>query len=225
MSQIEIAYLSRAKRGIALSSPDVQLALQWKRRGVPVHVVKRGIARAFDEWTRDEPPRGLRFAKATVEQAITAYVCTHPGSARAPSPEAAQDAPLGIAPVDPNTTVSERTLSGVTSCETSRQRLVSALSEVDEGRARAVIKAQIAVLNAPPPSWLSEPSYVVWNLVRAALLEGLERQLTDAERHGLRRSAQGSLRDIMAPDAALTHEAATFKRLLAAHFELSWLLA
>ena len=71
---IEQFVLSLKESGLSLSATDYDLIQQWENRGVPVHVVCRGIETGFIEFERTNPRQpsriNLNYLKVFIEDEI-----------------------------------------------------------------------------------------------------------------------------------------------------------
>ncbi len=70
---IEEDFVRRRGGALVLSTADWDLMWNWHQSGIPLRVVLRGIADAFEahahSWSRRQPVRGLRYCAAEVERA------------------------------------------------------------------------------------------------------------------------------------------------------------
>jgi hypothetical protein len=71
---IEEAFVERRGDPLMLSNADWTLIRRWRLAGVPLRVVLRGIADAFDarahSWARDRKVASLRYCESEVDQAF-----------------------------------------------------------------------------------------------------------------------------------------------------------
>lgn len=71
---IEQFVLSLKESGLSLSATDYDLIQQWEQRGVPTHVVCRGIESGFIEFERTNPRQpsriSLSYLKVFIEEEI-----------------------------------------------------------------------------------------------------------------------------------------------------------
>ena len=69
---VEQFFLTLKDSGLALSATDYDLIQQWESRGIPVHVVCRGIENGIAEFdkqnTRQSSRMGLSYLKVYVEE-------------------------------------------------------------------------------------------------------------------------------------------------------------
>jgi hypothetical protein len=70
---VEEFFVSRRGDPLFLSNPDWLLVRRWRRSGLPLRVVLRGIADALDShqnsWSRSRPVRSLAYCEAEVDRA------------------------------------------------------------------------------------------------------------------------------------------------------------
>lgn len=70
---IEEEFLARRGGPLVLSTADWHLMWKWHEAGIPLRVVLRGIADAFEghahSWSRDKPVRSLRYCSDEVQRA------------------------------------------------------------------------------------------------------------------------------------------------------------
>ena len=70
---VEESFVSRRGESLFLSNADWHLVRKWREAGLPLRVVLRGIADAFEShahgWSRDRPVRSLAYCAHEVEAA------------------------------------------------------------------------------------------------------------------------------------------------------------
>jgi len=71
---VEQFVLSFKESGLSLSAMDYDLIYQWERRGIPAHVVCRGIETGFNQFERTNPRQttrvSLSYLKVFIEEEI-----------------------------------------------------------------------------------------------------------------------------------------------------------
>ena len=71
---VEQFVISLKESGLTLSATDYDLIQQWENRGIPAHVVCRGIETGFVEFERTNPRQptrvSLSYLKVFIEEEI-----------------------------------------------------------------------------------------------------------------------------------------------------------
>ena len=71
---VEQFVLSFKESGLSLSAMDYDLIQQWEKRGIPVHVVCRGIGTGFAKFEHTNPRQrarvSLSYLKVFIEEEI-----------------------------------------------------------------------------------------------------------------------------------------------------------
>ncbi len=89
-SEIEETFVRRRGKPLLLSPLDWSLIDEWKRRGIPLHVVLRAIERTFDareQHERRRPVRSLAYCREEVEALFAEWLETQRGRNRRGEPE------------------------------------------------------------------------------------------------------------------------------------------
>jgi hypothetical protein len=70
---IEERFVERRGHPLTISNVDWTICARWRREGVPLRIVERGIAEAFESrqrsWARERPVQSLRFCERSVDAA------------------------------------------------------------------------------------------------------------------------------------------------------------
>jgi hypothetical protein len=95
-TEIEDAFVRRRGKHLLLSPLDWSLIETWKQVGVPLHVVLRGIERAFDSWEsrpRKRTVKSLLYCQEEVEAQFAEWTEARVGSGdkEATEPESNED--------------------------------------------------------------------------------------------------------------------------------------
>ena len=87
-TEIEDAFIRRRAKHLLLSPLDWALIESWKELNVPLHVVLRGIEKAFDSWEskpRMRSIKGLLYCQEEVEAQFAEWREAHVGAAAEPN--------------------------------------------------------------------------------------------------------------------------------------------
>lgn len=89
-SEIEETFVRRRGKPLLLSPLDWSLIDEWKKRGIPLHVVLRAIERTFDareQHERRRPVRSLAYCREEVEALFAEWLEAQRGRNRRGEPE------------------------------------------------------------------------------------------------------------------------------------------
>ena len=92
-TEIEDAFVRRRGKHLLLSPMDWALIESWKELNVPLHVVLRGIEKAFDSWEskpRKRTVKSLLYCQEEVEAQYAEWLEAHVGSAEDTASNAAE---------------------------------------------------------------------------------------------------------------------------------------
>ncbi|QUW02665.1 hypothetical protein J8C06_10005 [Chloracidobacterium validum] len=104
-SEIEAAFAARRRRAYHLSPADWALVECWRKEGIPLPVVLRGIEQTFAARAAARQPKGrlrpirsLSYCQPAVEEAFQAYRAAQAGAhpATPPTPEANSPSPATV---------------------------------------------------------------------------------------------------------------------------------
>jgi hypothetical protein len=93
-AEIEEAFIRRRGKPLLLSPLDWALIDEWKKRGIPLHVVLRAIERTFDVYEAQTPRRNVRslaYCRDEVEMAFAEWLKTQRGRGREREESPVQD--------------------------------------------------------------------------------------------------------------------------------------
>jgi hypothetical protein len=162
-TEVEDTFVRRRAKHLLLSSIDWALIESWKEMGIPLHVVLRGIEKAFDSWEakpRKRSVKTLLYCQEEVEAQYAEWLESRVGAADEESSDVGSDVGTGSsAGSAPNA-----------SLPFPRADILAHL-----GTARAKIAATAELRSATGADDISE------SLARAAaLLEDLEKEFAEA---------------------------------------------
>jgi hypothetical protein len=103
-SEIEDEFVRRRGSHLLVSTLDWSLMETWRQRGIPLHIVLRGINQSFDNYDKREN-RGrkvntLFFCRQAVEECHFTYLESRVGAENDTSPESAN---ISVVPAEENT--------------------------------------------------------------------------------------------------------------------------
>src|ERR687889_2371712 len=92
-TEIEEAFIRRRGKHLLVSPLDWSLMESWKKMGIPLHVVLRGIEKAFDSYEsrpRNRSVKTLYYCQEEVEAQFAEWVESQTGARadEAPAPDA-----------------------------------------------------------------------------------------------------------------------------------------
>src|SRR5713101_2641720 len=82
-TEIEDTFVRRRARHLFLSPMDWALIESWKQMGIPLHIVLRGIEKAFDSWEskpRKRTVKSLLYCQEEVEAQYAEWVESRVGA-------------------------------------------------------------------------------------------------------------------------------------------------
>jgi hypothetical protein len=100
-TEIEDTFVRRRARHLLLSSIDWALIESWKEMGIPLHIVLRGIEKAFDSWEskpRKRSVKTLLYCQEEVEAQYAEWLESRVGAAATEAEVAADTAEESAAP-------------------------------------------------------------------------------------------------------------------------------
>ncbi len=96
-TEIEDAFIRRRGKNLLLSPIDWAMMETWQERGIPLHIVLRGIQSVFDHFEKNPRPRTIKsllFCKEEIEAQFAEWTASQIGK----SETATQDAEQTISP-------------------------------------------------------------------------------------------------------------------------------
>lgn len=166
-TEIEDTFIRRRGKNLLLSPIDWAMMETWQERGVPLHIVLRGIESVFDHFDKNPRPRtikGLLFCREEIEAQFAEWTASQIGkSDSAAIPET--ESPLSLS------AIGEHIISIV---EKLRRVTVESLSEdIDRAVTRLEeLKANIAA----DPEQIDKSLSDIENFLDHALLSNLDKE-------------------------------------------------
>jgi hypothetical protein len=98
-TEVEDEFVRRRGAHLLISPMDWALVESWKNAGIPLHVVLRGINRAFDAWDERAPRyrkvNSVFYCVQAVDEALAEYRLSQVGAAEASPGETTEATPKG----------------------------------------------------------------------------------------------------------------------------------
>jgi len=177
-TEIEDTFVRRRAKHLLLSSMDWALIESWKEMGIPLHIVLRGIEKAFDSWEakpRKRSVKTLLYCQEEVEAQYAEWLESRVGAATSEeaAPDGTEDSTL---PFSRGSILEHLQRARARLNETAEHRSAAA-DQISESLARAVtllldLEKELAGATSPNAQKLE------------VSLTGIERMLSDALRLG-----------------------------------------
>ncbi len=177
-TEVEDTFVRRRAKHLFLSPLDWALIESWKELGIPLHLVLRGIEKAFDSWEakpRKRSIKSLLYCQEEVEAQYAEWLESRVGAPLIPEQVSADEVEDDAAPFSRSALLEHLRNARAKLLETSKQRRAIAADDLCEALARAVtlltdLEAE-CLAGARPDAQKLEHS-----------LSGVERMLSEAVR-------------------------------------------
>jgi hypothetical protein len=130
-TEIEDAFVRRRGKHLFLSPMDWALMETWKQQGIPLHIVLRGVEKAFDSYEsrpRKRTVKTLLYCQEEVEAQYAEWVEARVGSSsQNPEPES-DKTPFSFAAINEHLQRSRKALSDLSSARKQEDDLSEALA-------------------------------------------------------------------------------------------------
>jgi hypothetical protein len=166
-TEIEDTFIRRRGKNLLLSPIDWAMMETWQERGIPLHIVLRGIESVFDHFDKNPRPRtikGLLFCREEIEAQFAEWTVSQIGKSDTPS-ASSEDNPLSLSAIAEH-------IAGI--IDKLRQVSVESLSE-DIERAIARLK-ELKTNIAADPEQIDKSLSDIENFLDHALLSNLDKE-------------------------------------------------
>jgi hypothetical protein len=177
-TEVEDTFVRRRAKHLLLSSIDWALIESWKEMGIPLHIVLRGIEKAFDSWEskpRKRSVKTLLYCQEEVEAQYAEWLEAHVGSESGGEADSTDALETSTAPFSRAVVLEHLRDAGAQLMRTLEGRGDSAADDFSEaleraGRLLADVEKDFAAAARPDAQKLEDS------------LTGIERMLTESLR-------------------------------------------
>ena len=130
-TEIEDAFVRRRAKHLFLSPIDWALMETWKQRGIPLHIVLRGVEKSFDSYEarpRKRSVKTLLYCQEEVEAQYAEWVEAHVGSSNASAEPESDKTPFSFAAISEHLQRSRNALSELAQSRNQEDDLSEALT-------------------------------------------------------------------------------------------------
>jgi hypothetical protein len=139
-TEVEDTFVRRRARHLFLSPLDWALIESWKEMGIPLHLVLRGIERAFDSWEakpRKRTVKSLLYCQEEVEAQYVEWLESRVGASSSGEPVTGSEDEQGSSPFSRSALLDHLRKARTQLLETAEQRRAIAPDDLCEVLARA----------------------------------------------------------------------------------------